>query len=448
MNECFRRIKEGDAMKTSRRQFLKGLSLGLSSVGMFGLERKEAAAAFAKKREEVKNSTAFEIARDESYWFHAQQAFDIDRSIINLNNGGVHPAPRIVIDAVKRYMDWSNGAPVLNSWRYMRPRKELIRKKIADMFGCSPEEIALVRNVTEALQIALLGLNLKAGDEVLTTLHDYPSMKNALYQREKREGIVVKTFNFHYPLENLNVLTDMFEKNITPKTRMILMCHITNLTGQIFPVRDICQLARKYGIEVVIDGAHAFAHFEFKQKDLDCDIYGANLHKWMMAPIGTGFLYVKKDRIKDIWPLFPAPEPLGDDIRKFEHVGTQPEALKLAVGEAITFHNGLGGANKQERLRYLRDYWAKKLEKLRGVRILTSYSPEQSCGIGTFTVDHIDIPKLSEVLFEKHKIYTISVGIPKDTVGIRMTPSVYTTLRELDIFIEAVDHYITNGLPL
>ncbi|MGB3861431.1 MAG: aminotransferase class V-fold PLP-dependent enzyme [Candidatus Aminicenantaceae bacterium] len=434
-------------MKTSRRQFLKGLSLGLSSVGMFGLERKEAAAAFAKKREEVKNSTAFEIARDESYWFHAQQAFDIDRSIINLNNGGVHPAPRIVIDAVKRYMDWSNGAPVLNSWRYMRPRKELIRKKIADMFGCSPEEIALVRNVTEALQIALLGLNLKAGEEVLTTLHDYPSMKNALYQREKREGIVVKTFNFHYPLENLNVLTDMFEKNITPKTRMILMCHITNLTGQIFPVRDICQLARKYGIEVVIDGAHAFAHFEFKQKDLDCDIYGANLHKWMMAPIGTGFLYVKKDRIKDIWPLFPAPEPLGDDIRKFEHVGTQPEALKLAVGEAITFHNGLGGANKQERLRYLRDYWAKKLEKLRGVRILTSYSPEQSCGIGTFTVDHIDIPKLSEVLFEKHKIYTISVGIPKDTVGIRVTPSVYTTLRELDIFIEAVDHYITNGLP-
>ena len=145
-------------MITSRRQFLKGMSIGLGSLGMFGLEQKEAEAAFAKKREELKNSTAFETARDESYWFHAQQAFDIDRSIINLNNGGVHPAPRIVIDAVKRYMDWSNGAPVLNSWRYMRPRKELIRKKIADMFGCSPEEIALVRNVTEALQIALLGL--------------------------------------------------------------------------------------------------------------------------------------------------------------------------------------------------------------------------------------------------------------------------------------------------
>jgi selenocysteine lyase/cysteine desulfurase len=440
-------MKEEKEMKTSRRDFLKGLTVGISSVGMFGVGKEEAAAAFAKKREELKNSSALEIARDESYWFHAQQAFDIDRSIINLNNGGVHPAPRIVIDAVKRYMDWSNGAPVLNSWRYMRPRKELIRKKIADMFGCSPEEIALVRNVTEALQIALLGLELKAGDEVLTTLHDYPSMKNALFQREKREGIVVKTFNFPYPPENLDVLVELFNKNITPKTRMILLCHITNLTGQIFPVKDICLIAKKHGIEVVIDGAHAFGHFEFKQKDLDCDIYGANLHKWMMAPIGTGFLYVKKDRIKDIWPLFPAPDPRGDDIRKFEHFGTQPEALKLAVGEAIAFHNGLGGTNKQERLRYLRDYWAKRLEKLKGVRILTSYSPEQSCGIGTFTVDHIDVSRLTQVLFEKHKIYSISVGVPENTVGIRVTPSVYTTLRELDIFVEAVEHYITNGLP-
>lgn len=434
-------------MKTNRRQFLKGLSLGLTGIGMFGPGKREAAAAFAKKRNEVKNLTAFEIARDESYWFHAQQAFDIDRSIINLNNGGVHPAPRIVLDAVKRYMDWSNGAPVLNSWQYMRPRKELIREKIADTFGCSPEEIALVRNVTEALQIALLGLDLKAGDEVLTTLHDYPSMKNALFQRQKREGIVVKTFNFPTPPENLNVLTDLFERNISPKTRMILLCHITNLTGQIFPVKDICRMARNRGIEVVIDGAHAFGHFEFKQKDLDCEIYGANLHKWMMAPIGTGFLYVKKDRIKDIWPLFPAPDPQDDDIRKFEHVGTQPEALKLAVGEAITFHHGLGGENKQERLRYLRDYWAKKLEPLKGVRILTSYAPEQSCGIGTFTVDQFDVAKLPKVLFEKHKIYTISVGVPEDTIGIRVTPSVYTTLRELDMFVEAVGHYITNGLP-
>ncbi|MFC2164747.1 aminotransferase class V-fold PLP-dependent enzyme [Acidobacteriota bacterium] len=434
-------------MDNGRRQFLKGLGVGIGSLSLFGLTGEKAQAAFENKLEEIKDYTPVEIARDESFWFQVQQAFNIDRSIINLNNGGTHSAPRIVMDAVKRYMDWSNGAPVYNSWAILRPRKELIRKKIAETFGCSAEEIALVRNVTEALQIPLLGLNLKPGDEVLTTSHDYPSMKNALFQREKREGIVVKTFNFPYPPKNLQVLTDLFEKNITLKTKLILLCHITNLTGQIFPLKEISQLARKHGIEVVVDGAHAFGHFEFKQSDIDCDIYGANLHKWMMAPLGTGFLYVKKRKIKDIWPLFPAPEPLGDDIRKFEFIGTHPEYLKLAIADALTFHHGIGGKNKEERLRYLRDYWAKKIEKLSKVRILTSYDREQSCGLGAFTVENMDLNKLTKILFDKHKIYTIPITVPEKTVAIRVTPSIYTTLREMDLFIDTVSHYIKNGLP-
>ncbi|GAF93553.1 unnamed protein product, partial [marine sediment metagenome] len=279
-----------------------------------GLNSPLVQAKIEKKIKEVKHLPAAEVARDEDFWFHIQQAFNIDRSIINLNNGGVHPAPTIVMDAVKRYMDFSNGAPVYNSWKILRPRKELIRKKLAKTFGCSPEEIALVRNVTEALQIVLLGLELKQGDEVLTTTHDYPSMKNALYQREKREGIKVKTFTFPSPPKNLKVLADLFEKNVSVRTKLILVCHITNITGQIFPIKEICRMARKRGIEVVIDGAHAFGHFVFKQKDLNCDIYGANMHKWMMAPIGTGFLYVKKEKIKKIWPLFPAPDPMSNDI--------------------------------------------------------------------------------------------------------------------------------------
>jgi selenocysteine lyase/cysteine desulfurase len=430
-----------------RREFLKGLGSGICGLSLFGLAREEAQAAFEKKLNETRHLPPFDIARDESFWFQVQQAFNIDRSIINLNNGGVHPAPRIVMDAVKRYMDWSNGAPVYNSWAILRPRKELVRKKIAETFGCSAEEIALVRNVTEALQIALLGLNLKSGDEVLTTLHDYPSMKNALFQRELREGIVVKTFNFPYPPKNLQVLTDLFEKNITSNTKLILLCHVTNLTGQIFPVREISRLARKHGVEVVVDGAHAFGHFEFEQSDIDCDIYGANLHKWMMAPIGTGFLYVKKEKIKDIWPLFPAPEPLSDDIRKFEHIGTQPESLKLAVGDALTFHHGIGGKNKEERLRYLRDYWAKKLEKLPGVNILTSYDREHSCGLGAFSVENMDLKKLTQVLFDRHKIFTIPITVPEKLTAIRVTPSIYTTLREMDLFIETASHYIKNGLP-
>ena len=440
-------------MDTSRRDFLKSIGLGIGSLSVFGLAAKNAQAELMKKLSKIKNSSPADVAQDEDFWFYVQQAFDCDRSIINLNNGGVHPAPKIVMDAVHRYLDFANGAPVYNSWQVLRPRKELIRKKLADTFGCSPEEIAITRNVTEAMQIGLLGIDLEPGDEVLTTTHDYPSMKYALLQREKREGVKVKMFPFRYPPKNIKELADAFKKNITPKTRLIEVCHITNLTGKIFPIREICQMARKRGIEVVVDGAHAFGHFEFKQKDLDCDIYGANLHKWMMAPIGTGFLYVKKEKIKKIWPLFPALNPQGDDIRKFEHIGTHPDYLELAIGEALAFHHGIGDKRKEERMRYLRNYWAKALEKLPGVKILTSYDPEQSCGIGTFTVDNMDLAKLVQVLFKKHKIYIITVGVPsfdldgEKITGIRVTPSIYTTLRELDIFIEAVSYYVKHGLP-
>lgn len=440
-------------MSTSRRQFIKGLGIGVGSLSMLGFTAREAEAGLKNKIKEISGQSASQIAKDEDFWFHVQQAFNTDRSLINLNNGGVHPAPTTVIDAVKRYLDFSNGAPAHNSWRVLRSRKELIRKKLADTFGCSPEEIAITRNVTESMQNVLMGLELKAGEEVLTTTHDYPSMKNALYQREKRERIKVKTFSFPYPPDNLKQLTKLFEQNITPRTKMILICHMTNLTGQIFPIRDICRMARERNIDVVIDGAHAFGHFKFKQSDLDCDFYGANLHKWIMAPIGTGFLYVKKEKIKKVWPLFPAPDPLGDDIRKFEHVGTQPEPLKLAAGDALEFHNGIGIERKEARLRYLRDYWARPLDKLPGVKILTSYKPDQSCGIGTFVVENMDMGKLQQILYHKHKIYSICVGIPspdaksKAVTGMRITPSIYTTLRELDIFIEAATYYIQNGLP-
>ena len=440
-------------MDTSRRNFLKSIGLSIGSLSVFSLAAKNAQAELKKKLAKIKDSSPSEIARDEDFWFFVQQAFDCDRSIINLNNGGVHPAPKIVMDAVHRYLDFANGAPVYNSWQVLRPRKELIRKKLADTFGCSPEEIAITRNVTEAMQIGLLGIDLEPGDEVLTTTHDYPSMKYALLQREKREGVKVKMFPFRYPPKNINELVDAFKKNITSRTKLIEVCHITNLTGQIFPIREICQMAKKRGIEVVIDGAHAFGHFDFKQKDLNCDIYGANLHKWMMAPIGTGFLYVKKEKIKKIWPLFPALNPQGDDIRKFENIGTHPDYLELAIGEALAFHHGIGGKRKEERMRYLRNYWAKALEKLPGVKILTSYDPEQSCGIGTFTVENMDLSKLVQVLFNKHKIYIITVGVPsfeldgEKITGIRVTPSIYTTLRELDVFIEAVSYYVKNGLP-
>lgn len=428
-------------METSRRTFLKSIGLGIGSAGLVGFLTPKAYARLETKLEEVGDLSPEEVARDESFWFHVQEAFDVDRGIINLNNGGAHPAPRSAMEALHRYLDFANAAPTYNSWSIIRPRKELIRKKLADVFGCSSEEIAITRNVTEALQIALLGIPLKPGDEILTTTHDYPSMKNALFHREKKEGVAVRLLPFSCPPRSMKDLADLFAKNITARTRMILICHITNTTGQIFPVKEICRMARSRGIEVVIDGAHAFGHFEFKQKDLGCDIYGANLHKWMMAPIGTGFLYLKKEKIKNIWPLFPAADPQSDDIRKFESYGTHPEPIWLAAGEAIAFHEGIGAKRKEERLRYLKNYWARAVEKIPGARILTSNDPAQACGIGTFLVENADMNKLSLFLWEKYKIHLTGITLPENIQAIRVTPSIYTTLRELEIFIEGVYNY-------
>jgi len=434
-------------LTTDRRSFLKSLGLAVGSLEFLRAPGRSEACSLEDRIKEVEHLDPAEVARDESFWFHVQEAFDVDRSLLNLNNGGVHPAPRVVMQALHRYLDFANAAPTVNSWGYIRTRREYIRQKIAEVFGCSAEEIAITRNVTESLQIALLGIDLKPGDEIITTTHDYPSMKNALFQREKREGVKVKLVPFPYPAKNKKQLVDCFAENITPRTKMILVCHITNLTGQIFPIREICQLARERGIEVVIDGAHSFGHFVFEQKDLDCDIYGGNLHKWMMAPIGTGFLYVKKEKIKKIWPLFPSPEPQGDDIRKFEHYGTHPEPIWLAIGEAITFHQTLGPKRKEERLRYLKNYWAQALAKLPGVRILTSFDPAMACGLGSFTVEGMDMTRLAQVLMDKHRIHTTAGTLPDGVSFMRITPSVYTTLQELDYFIEVVSHYIRSGLP-
>ncbi len=436
-------------MSIRKRAFMS-LGLGFVVIGLAvltsGSGLPEGADPQARPPTQTPSRTPAEIAKDETFWFPVQEAFDIDRSVINLNNGGVHPAPRVVMNAVHRHLDFANGAPTNNSWGFLRPRKEYVRRLIADTFGCSPEEIALTRNVTEAMQIPLMGLDLKPGDEVLTTSHDYPSMKNALFQREKKDGVVVKMFSFPTPPASLQELADLFEKNVTPRTKLILVCHITNLTGQIFPIKEICNMARARGIEVVIDGAHSFGHFDYKLSDLDCDIYGGNLHKWMMAPIGNGFLYVRKEKIKKIWPLFPAPDPLGDNIRKFEHYGTQQEALWAAVPEAFAFHNGIGAKNKEERLRYLREYWRTRLKDLPGFRFLTSLDPRQSCGIGTFYLEGIDTGKLASHLRSRYQIITTSIRVPGDgPTALRITPSVYTTLNELDTFVRAVREFVKGG---
>ena len=418
----------------NRRTFFRN-SAGVSALASFaGQFPKSALAAPAT----TKPHSPEEAATDEDFWAEVRNEFTIDRSVVNFNNGHVSPAPRTVQEAMRRYLDYSNMGPYHTMIQQLERGIETARRLVASEAGCDPEELAITRNASESLEIAQLGVHLNAGDEVLTTNQDYGRMLTTFEQRARREGIVVKTISFPVPVPSMNDLYDRFEKAVTARTKVILVSHITNRTGQIFPVRRISDMAHARGIAVIVDGAHAFNHFPYKISDLNCDYYGVSLHKWTFAPVGTGFLYVRKSRIKETWPLMAAGERRDDDIRKFEEIGTHPAANHNAICEAITFNQNIGIERKAARLRYLKDAWTAKLAQNSQIRILHNPNPEMSCGIGMFGLAEGDPRKLVTALQEKHGIYT-ALSAHAEYTGIRVTPSVYTTMEEIDYFARAVE---------
>lgn len=430
----------------NRRGFLGALGIPAASAGTAAL----AAGRLEKTLQALEYYASLGLppektAADEDLWFEVQQAFTVDRTIINLNNGGVSPAPGIVQAAMKRYLDYSNMAPVYTMWRVLQPQREQVRERLALSFKCDPEEVAITRNASEGLQICQFGFDLKPGDEVLTTNQDYPRMITTFQQRERREGIVLKQFSIPVPSEDPDQIVELFEKNITARTRLILMCHMINLTGQILPVRAVVDMARKYEIPVIVDGAHSFAHFDFVLDDLGCDYFASSLHKWLFAPHGTGMLFVRKGKISDLWPMTAAPAGMDDDIRKFEEIGTHPAANYLAIGDALTFHEGIGSERKAARLRYLTRRWAERLLSSPKVRLHTSLKPEFSCGLANVQIDGIDPAELTSALWKRHRILVTPIKHP-EFEGIRVTPSVYTTLQELDRFCDAMERIIDKGL--
>jgi len=429
-------------MKT-RRAFLTAAG---AAAGVLTTLRRDGLARAAAAAPGVAGRSPEEVARDEDYWREIQQAFTVNRAYINLNNGGVSPSPRVVQEAMKRYLDLSNEAPVYTMWQVLEPQVESVRKGLARAFGCDPEEMAIVRNASEALETCILGLDLKPGDEILTTNQDYPRMLTTWRQRERREGLVLRTISFPVPPPSMDDLVDRFRRAITPRTRVILVCHITNLTGQIFPVREIARLGRERGIEVIVDGAHAFAHFPFTRDDLECDYYGTSLHKWLLAPHGTGFLYVRKSRIKGLWPLMAAPPEMDENIRKYEEIGTHPAANHNAIAEALAFQDGIGLERKAARLRYLRDRWMRRLDGQKGVRIHTSYDPKMSCAIGNVGLEGVPPEKLVAHLWNRRRIIVTPI-VHAEYQGLRVTPNVYTTLAEVDTFAEEMERVIAKGLP-
>ncbi len=432
--------------ETSRRGFLslagKGLGLASLSIPTIGALVKEIEAASRS----VAHLTPQQAAIDEDYWSVIQNAFTVTRGIINLNNGGVSPSPRIVTEALVRYIWQQEDATAYTMWQILEPQSETIRTGLAEMFGCDREEIAITRNASESLEILLMGMDFKPGDEILTTTQDYPRMLTTLRQREKREGLVLKLIQIPVPPKNLNDIAAPFERGITHRTKLVLISHQINLTGQITPVKAVCDMARAKGIETIVDGAHSFAQFDFKQKDLGCDYFGTSLHKWLYAPKGTGMLYVKRDKIEKLWPLMAAEPKQSGDIRKFEEIGTHSAAPKLAIGEAMLFHNGIGGKRKEARLRFLSRYWMNHLKDVPKIRFNTSFDPAQSCAIANVHIEGTNPSAVGSYLFSKHHIFTTPI-VHEEFQGIRITPNVFTTLGELDRFCDVMDGIARKGLP-
>lgn len=420
----------------TRRSFLQTTgTAGAAALAAFsddGLARIDTAARM------VEGGAPVDVASDEMYWREIQQAFTLDRTIINLNNGGCCPSPRVVHEALKRYLDLSNQAPVYHMWQILEPNIESVRRRLAAEFGCDTEEIAITRNASEALQIAQLGIDMKAGDEVLTTNQDYGRMLDTWEQRVRRDGIVLRKVAFPVPPRSMDELSSRLLGAITPQTKVLHFCHITNLTGQIFPVKKICDEARRRGVKTVVDGAHAFAHFPYKAADLGCDYYGTSLHKWLLAPIGTGFLYVRRENIEALWPLTPAAESKKGNIRKFEEIGTHPAANHNAIAEALSFHEGIGIERKSARLRYLRNRWANRLARHPKVRLHTNLDAAHSCAIGCVQISGVPTGKVVSRLWDRWRIIATPI-VHAEYEGVRVTPNVYTTLEEVDTFAAAME---------
>jgi isopenicillin-N epimerase len=386
------------------------------------------------------------VAEDETYWREIQRAFDLDRTMVNLNNGGCSPAPTHVLEQMIRDLRFSNELPVDHMWRVLEPRIESVRRDLATELGCDPEEMAITRNASEANEIMIFGLDLKAGDEVVFTTQNYPRMQNAWTQRQRRDGIVLKRVKIETPVKSTKSYVDQIAAAITPRTRVIEVMHISFQTGYIAPVREIVELAKPKGIQVFVDGAHAFAHFPFSRDELGCDYYGTSLHKWMHAPIGTGFLYVRREKIKSLWPLMAGSVEQEDNIRKYEEIGTHPAANHNAIAVAIAFNRGIGMERKIARLRYLRDRWAKQvLAASDRATMFTPIGPTMSGAIGVFGIDGMDMGALGGWLLSKHNIVTTPM-VTDEFKGMRITPNVYTTVDEVDLFADRVIQAMKRGI--
>lgn len=427
----------------SRRNFIQQLTAATGAFTFLPFTNKVFAGEAENRYTQFRSMNDADAVTDEDFWGWVKEQYTVSPNLLNLNNGGVSPQPKVVQDAHIRFYQFANEGPSYYMWRILDEGREALRSKLADLAGCNAEELAINRNATEGLNTIIFGLNLKAGDEVVVTKQDYPNMINAWKQREKRDGIKLIWLNLELPMTE-DAVVHQYVNAFTSRTKIVHVTHLINWTGQILPIRRIADEAHKRGVEVIGDGAHTFAHIDFNIPDLGCDYFATSLHKWLCAPFGSGLLWIKKEKIKNIWALLSNNEPDGTDIRKFESLGTRSFASEMAIGNAVDFHNVIGSKRKEERLRYLTDYWNRKVSDLKRVSFLQPAYKTGYCAISNFAVDGMKPGQVADILHKKHKIHTVSIDW-ENIHGVRVTPHVYTSTKDLDRLVIAIQDMLKTG---
>jgi len=392
---------------------------------------------WARAFEPVSHLSSELLAKNEDFWATVRGGYVLNEDYINLENGYYCMMPR---DTLNTYIRNVKEVNFLAS-RYMRTVKDdnrnRARQQLADLAGTSFEETVITRNTTESLDLVISGQDWKAGDEVVYAEQDYGSMKDMFRVMGERFGVVSKIVSLPNHPENDDEIIELYARQISGKTKLLMVSHIVNITGQVLPVKKICDMAHDKGVEVMVDGAHSFAHLDFKIPDLNCDYYGASLHKWLSVPLGAGILYVHKDKIHKLWPLFAEEELPRDDIDRLNHTGTQPVHVELTIPDAIVYHQLLGPERKEQRLKYLKHYWTTKVSDHPNLIINTPFEPERSCAIANVGVKGMNSNDLANVLFDDHKIWVVAIDRP-GVQGCRITPNVFTSTEELDAFVDAL----------
>lgn len=413
-----------------KRSFLK-------SAGLLGIGTLAGPSGLARLIESVAEIPSAELAKNEDFWKQIRADYLLKPDYINLENGYYCILPKPVLESQIKHLREINyqGSYYMRTVQF--DNKKAMAAKLALLAGCSADELIITRNTTESLDIIIGGLDWKSGDEAVMAEQDYPSMLNMFKLVSARYGVVNKIISVPLNPSSDDEIIDLYAGAITDKTRLLMICHMINLTGHILPVRKICDMAHARGVDVMVDGAHAFGHFRFTIPELNCDYYGSSLHKWLSVPLGSGILYVKKENIKKIWPLIASGETNPDNILRLNQIGTHPVYTDLTVSEALDYFNMLGAERKETRLRYLQHYWTDKVRKMPHVILNTPADPARSCAIANVGVKGIKPGELGDILLKKYKIYCAPID-GAGVHGLRITPNVYTTTAELDVLVKAM----------